>query len=183
MKPTIYNLIICFLSLAFVTSNAFANDHFGVCYYGNQTVDHIVCTGPTVVNEVTVKTNMNVAGSLRANKCTVGTLTINGSVTMNDSTIKGATTIVGELNATGVKFNDNVSITAKQARLNHVTINGSITMISTDPKPVLLVQCGTLITGSVIFKGTKGWVQMSNDALVQGKVENATIEFVSRQCD
>lgn len=183
MKPFITTRVIFFIGLICAYTCVSANDHFGVCYYGNQTVDHIVCTGPTVVSEVTVKSGMNVSGSLHASKMTAGSLTINGAATISEATIKGMTTMVGELTATRTTFNNNLTITANHARLDKVTVNGTLTLISSDAKPVLVLQCGTLITGSVIFKGTKGWVQMSNDTQVQGKVENATIEFVGKECN
>lgn len=170
------------ISLFFFIPAANAYQGFGVCNYGKQKIDNVVCYGPTVMKATTVTGDVKVTGSLQAENLTARNLLIQGSIDLKNSLIKGSTNATGYLHADHVEFKRGVAVTSNDIFLNTVKVNGMVTVTSQDKSPYLQLQCGSTITGAVLFDGKAGVVQITGDSLVQGKVINGSMEFVKRDC-
>ncbi|VVC76786.1 hypothetical protein AQUSIP_21130 [Aquicella siphonis] len=175
-------LLLC-AGLLLVASSAQAYTGFGVCNYGKETIPSVVCYGPTVLKQTTVTGDIKVTGALQAENISARALLIEGSVDLRDSQISGSVNITGSLNADHVEFQKGVAVESDSVILSHTKVNGLMTVTSTQKNPYLQVQCSSVITGSVLFDGKAGVVQVTGDSLVQGKVVNGSLEFVKRECD
>jgi hypothetical protein len=160
----------------------YAYKGFGICSYGKEKLNSIVCSGPTVLNATIVLNDLKVVGSLDANKASAGNVTIEGSAYMKDSTIRGPLNVDGKLTAYGGNFQNNIFISADQVLLSHSMVAGSIVITSKSTKPTITIQCDSQINGSVVFNGTKGWVQITDDSMIRGRIINATMEFIRVKC-
>lgn len=169
-------------SLLFFTASANAYQGFGVCNYGKQKIDSVVCYGPTVMKATTVNGDVKVTGSLQAENLTAKNLLIQGSVDLKNSLIKGSTNATGALHTDHVEFKQGVAVTGNDIVMSTTKVNGMVTVTSQDKSPYLQLQCGSTITGAVLFDGKAGVVQITGDSLVQGKVVNGSMEFVKRDC-
>lgn len=169
------------LSVCFVTM-VFAYTGYGICNYGGETVPAVVCYGPAVLKGTTVSGDLKVAGPLTADSVTAGSLTITGSAQMINSKVKGAVVITGNFNATNVNFNQTINITSDNIQLHHVKIKGSVMVSSTDSTPYVVIDCGSIISGDVVFSGKAGVIQITDDSIVQGRVHNGAMEFVKHKC-
>lgn len=174
--------IALLISLFLFSCSANAYQTFGVCNYGKQTIDSVVCYGPTVMKSTIVTGDIKVTGSLQAEDLTAKNLLIQGSVDLKNSLIKGSTNAAGYLHADHVEFKQGIAVTSNDIFLNSVKVNGMVTVTSQDKSPYLQLQCGSTITGAVLFDGKAGVVQVTGDSLVQGKVVNGAMEFVKRDC-
>jgi hypothetical protein len=177
MKKIIFSII----TLTFLNS-AHAYTGFGVCNYGKETVDSVICYGPTVLVQTTVTGNIKVTGSLQAENISVKNLVIEGSVDIKNSEVKGTVNIAGALMSDHVEYKKGVAVTSDKITLNNTRVNGLMTVTSKQNSPYLQVQCNSVITGAVLFDGKAGVVQITGDSLVQGKVVNGSLEFVKRTC-
>lgn len=174
------SLLLC-LSLLSVTA-AFAYQEFGVCNYGKQTLDTVVCYGPTVMKSTTVTGDIKVTGSLQASDVNAINLLIQGATDLKNSIVRGSSVITGSFHADHVEFKRGISVTGNDLVLSSTKVNGMVTVTSPDKSPYVQVQCGSTITGSILFDGKAGTVQITGDSLVQGKVLNGALEFVKRDC-
>jgi hypothetical protein len=174
---------VCSTLLAILlTSTVYAHTSFGICNYSKENVSYVICYGPAVLNSTTVSNDVKVAGTLDADKTSAGTVTIEGSAYLRDSTIRGPLNIEGKLTAYGVKFQDNIFVSSAKVLLSRSIVSGSIIITSKSANPNLILQCHTTIANSVVFNGSKGLVQISDDSVVQGKIVNATMEFINKKC-
>lgn len=175
-------LLLCIMLFCSIPA-AQAYTGFGVCNYGKQTIPSVVCYGPTVLKQTTVNGDINISGSLTAENISARSLMIEGDVELKNSQITGTVNITGSLDAEYVQFSQGVAVEADTVILNHSKVNGLMTITSNDKNPYLQLQCGSVITGSVLFDGKAGVVQITGDSLVQGKVVNGSQEFVKRDCN
>jgi hypothetical protein len=176
-------LIICGLLTGLMSATSYAYTGFGVCNYGNQTVTSIVCYGPTVLKQTTVNGDIKVTGDLKAENISVRDIVVQGAADISNSEVSGSVNVTGSFTANQVQFQKGVAIQSDSAILSHSKVNGLMTMTSDQSTPYLQVQCGSVVTGSVLFDGKAGVVQITGDSLVQGKVVNGSMEFVKRNCD
>ena len=163
-------------------SVGYAYTGFGICNFGKETVTEVICYGPTVLKETKVTGNVNISGPLKAQDVSLGSMNITGSVDIEASMVTGPVEVTGAFKAQDVKFQKDLSLTAHDMLLRHSTVDGSITVHSSTSKPYLKIECGTAINGSVIFSGMPGVVQITNDSLIRGKLENGEFEFVQKKC-
>ncbi|MBX3708291.1 MAG: hypothetical protein KIT56_04425 [Gammaproteobacteria bacterium] len=176
--------IVIFLGvIAIFMNSAYAYTGFGVCNFGKETVSSVVCYGPTVMKQTTVNGDIKVTGSLQAENIFVRGMLIEGSTDLKVSQVSGAVKIVGSLYADRVEFKKGVAVESHNIILNNSKINGLMTITSEQKNPYLQLQCGSIITGSVLFDGKAGVVQITGDSLLQGKVINGSMEFVKRKCN
>lgn len=176
-------LFYCAASAMLLASAAHAYTGFGMCNFGKENMSHVVCYGPAVLKGTNVSGDMKVAGPLSADSISAGTITIAGTVKMLNSKVIGEANIVGTLDANNVEFMKNVNITSNSITLSHSKLDGTIKVTEHQSRPQLLIECGTIITGSVIFTDKAGIVQMTDDSSVQGKIVNGSQEFVRKSCN
>lgn len=172
--------IILFSQLFIQLGHAY--EGFGVCNHGKETIPSVVCYSPAVLRQTTVTGGIKVTGSLQAESITARDLTVEGAVSISDSSITGAVNITGTLNADHVVFKQGVAVESDTIALNHSQIGGLLTVTSLTNSPTIQLQCNSVIKGSVLFDGKAGIVQVTNDSSVQGKVVNGSLEFVTRKC-
>lgn len=165
-----------------LTDPVYSYTGISVCNHGKETVSTVVCYGPTVLKETTVKGDIKITGSLQADNITADAVVVDGGMEITTADIRGSVNVTGDLNADHVKFHKGVAVTGEEIMLNHTTINGLMMISSTDKNPLLQVQCGSVIKGSVLFEGKAGVIQVSDDSQIQGKVINGSQEFVKRVC-
>ena len=75
-----------------------------------------------------------------------------------------------------------ISVTSDSVTLANTKLDGSIKVTYQQSKPTVLVECGTIVSGNIIFAGKPGVVQMTNDSSLQGKIVNGTQEFLQKKC-
>lgn len=170
--------MIRYILLMVLTGPLYALTGFDVCNYGKLTIPFVNCNGPAILKETKVDGDINVTGSLQADSISVKSILVQGSTQISDSQVKGSVNITGDLSADHVLFSQGIAVTSTSAILNHSKVNGLVTMTSDNKNPYLQVLCGSVVTGSVLFDGKPGVVQVSGDSSVQGKIVNGSMEFV-----
>lgn len=174
--------VILSLFALFLLNSAYAYTGFGVCNYGKETVATVICYGPTVLKQTTVSGNIKVTGSLQAEDISVNDILVEGNVDIKNSAVNGALNVTGSLMSDHVEYKKGIAVNSDQITLNNSKVNGLVTVTSTQKPPYLQVQCNSVVTGSVLFDGKAGVVQITGDSIVQGKVVNGSLEFVKRTC-
>lgn len=172
--------LVCATLLLASTANAYVG--FGVCNFGKEVVPSVVCYGPAVLKQTTIQGDMKIAGSLSAENITVGAMTVSGDTDIANSTVNGASDITGALHSDHTNFGKGINIQGEDVLLNHSVIKGSMTISSSNNTPYLKIQCSSAITGTVVFDGKPGVIQITGDSAVQGKVTNGAMEFVKKSC-
>jgi hypothetical protein len=165
-----------------LTNTLYAYTGFGVCNFGKEVVEAVICYSPAVLKQTTIKGDIKVTGSLKADSITARGMIIEGNVDIQNSQINGQVNVTGDFYANNVEFKKGVAVTGTDIVLNNSNVNSLMTITSTIKTPYLQVQCGSVISGSVLFSDKAGVVQITGDALVQGKVVNGSLEFVKRTC-
>jgi cytoskeletal protein CcmA (bactofilin family) len=173
-----FTLIILFFSYA-----VFADESSGICVYGNETVESVVCYGPTVMKQTIVKGDVKVVGTLRAENISAQHLQVEGAAELKNSLINQSTKVTGSLSADNVEFKQGIAIESDSVLLNQSKVNGMVTITSPIKTPYLQVQCGTVITGAILFDGKAGIIQLTGDSLIkQDKVSNGAMQRVQSNC-
>lgn len=162
---------------------AYAVTGYSVCTYNKQAVDSVVCYGPTVMNDTTVRGDIKVTGSLKAKNISAQNVIVEGSAEISDAKIMGSVNIVGSLTAMNVEFLKGVAVESDAVLLNHTVVNGLVTITSSQKSPVLQVQCSSALNSAVLFSGKAGVVQITGDAYLKGKVANGAVQFVKVNCN
>ncbi len=171
------------LLILLIINPAFAYVGFNVCNHGQETLDTVVCDGPGVLKQTTIKGNVQVSGTLQASEIKANDLKVLGATELSDSSISGEVNITGSLTADQVQFGKGVAVTSDKIILKHTIINGTLIVTSPDTTPYIQVQCGSVIKGSVLFFGKPGVVQVTGDSVVQGKIVNGATEFIKQDCN
>lgn len=174
-------IIISVLTL--INHPVFAYSGFGVCNHGKETLDSVMCDGPAVLKQTTVKGNMNVTGKLYAEGISVSSMTVLGDAELSNSEVNGQAKIVGNLKADHVSFKKGLAVESDTIFLSHSVVGGTLIITSNQSTPYVQVQCSSAVKGSVLFDGKAGVVQVTGDSVVQGKIINGSTEFVKRSCD
>lgn len=172
-----FGIIIFSLSVA-----ALAYQGFGICNHGKETLANVICYGPTVLKETTVIGDIKVAGPLTAIHVSAGSLTINGAVDLQDTKVKGIVNVTGNLTATDTEFQKNVVLDATDINLHHSRVVGSMIVNSSSKNPNILMECGSVIKGSLTFSGKAGVIQITDDSIVVGKITNGSMIFIKKTC-
>ena len=175
-------LLFFLLATFFMPQTTFAYVGFGICNFGKERVEHVICYGPTVLNETMVSGEVKVAGPLKAYKVLMESMTITGAARVQNSSVSGPVIVKGYLYASSTIFEKDLIVTSNRLDLDHVLIKGSVTMHSDKDKPYIKLQCGSRVMGSVTFDGVAGVVQMTDDSKVEGKIQNGVIEFIKQKC-
>lgn len=178
----LYIRLIGILLTAFSASVAQAYVGFGVCNFGDQKVDSVVCYGPAVLKQTTIAGDLKVAGTLDAQHITVQGMSVEGAANISDSDVGGAVSISGDLNSNQVNFQKDLDVTGDNISLSHTTIRGSMTVHSKSKSPYVVMQCGTVIRGTVVFADKAGVIQITGDSIVAGKIKNGSMEFIKASC-
>ena len=165
-----------------VSSIGYANQEFGACNFIKEKVSSVICYGPTILNETIVTGDVKVAGTLKASKVLIGSMTINGSADIQNARVSGLVNVKGYMHASFVNFENDLRITTTKLDFDHTSVKGSVTISSDKIKPYFKIECGSDITGSVTFEGVPGVVQMTDDSAIHGKINNGEIEFVKTKC-
>jgi hypothetical protein len=159
-----------------------ADKDTGVCVFGNETVDSVVCYGPTVMKQTIVKGDVKVVGTLRAENISARNIQVQGNAELRNSLISQSAKVVGSLSANNVEFKQGVAVESDSVSLNQTKVNGMVTITSPANTPYFQVQCNSVVTGAVLFDGKAGVIQITGDSLVQGRVSNGAMERVKRDC-
>ena len=177
-----YIRVVGILLIALSANVAQAYVGFGVCNFGDQKVDSVVCYGPAVLKQTTIAGDLKVAGTLDAQHITVQGMSVEGAANISDSEVGGAVSITGNLTSNQVNFQKDVDVTADNISLSHTNIKGSLTIHSNSNSPYLVMQCGTVIRGTVVFADKAGVIQITGDSIVAGKIKNGSMEFIKADC-
>jgi cytoskeletal protein CcmA (bactofilin family) len=176
--------IIASVALFFAAVNiAYADEGFGMCNYGNQTVPSVICYGPAVLKQTIVGGNIKVVGPLTARNVVARSLSVNGTADVENSDIQGPVDITGYLQAYNCHFLKGMTVNSDNILLNHTVITGDVTVNSSATKPTIKLLCSSSITGTLTFGGIAGVIQVSDDSTLQGKIHNGTMEFVRVECN
>ncbi len=170
------------LTALFATATAQAYVGFGVCNFGDQKVDSVVCYGPAVLKQTSIAGDLKVAGTLDAQRITAQAMNVEGAAKISDSDIAGPASVNGNLTATQVNFQKDVNVTGTNIFFSRTSIKGTVTVNSTSSAPYVVMQCGTIVRGTVIFAGKAGVVQITGDSIVAGKIKNGSMEFIKASC-
>lgn len=166
--------------LAATTAEAYVG--FGVCNFGDQKVDSVICYGPAVLKQTSIAGDLKVAGTLDAQRITTQAMSVEGAAKVSDSDIAGNASVTGNLTATKVNFQKDLSVTGNNIFFSNTSIKGTVTVNSSNSAPYVVMQCGTIIRGAVIFAGKAGVVQITGDSIVAGKIKNGAMEFIKATC-
>lgn len=169
--------------LGLLVINTCAADDFGICNYGKQNLPAVICFGPAILNNTSVRGNIKVVGPLTARGVQAKSLQVTGSAEVHDTQIAAAVEITGYLQSYGSHFYTTLTVEGDQLFLDHTIIGGDVTMTSNVNKPIITLQCNSSITGNVTFGGVAGVLQVSDDSAMQGKVNNGTLEFIRPKCN
>ena len=164
-------------------SIAYGYTGFGICNFGKEQVDQVICYGPTVLKDTIILQEVKVAGPLKADNVTMGSMMVTGTVNIAHSTIKGAAELTGTLNAEQVNFKQGLSVVSEQVVLNHSVIIGPFKINSQHQTPYVDLNCGTKVAGPIIFDGIMGVVRKTEDSMVEGKIKNGKMENSNKKCD
>lgn len=172
-------------SLALILINpAYAVTGFDVCNFGKEQVPAVMCNGPTVMKQTTVAGDIKVTGSLQADMITVQSILVQGSTQISNSQVSGSVNVTGNFNADHVEFKRGIAIQSDNIILNSTKVNGLVTISSPNKTPYLQIQCGSQVTGAVLFDGKPGIVQITaNDSVIKGKIVNGSSQYVEKKCD
>lgn len=173
------------VSFAMILINsAYAITGLNVCNYGKEDVSSVVCNGPTIMKQTTVNGDVNVTGSLQADMIFVKSVIVKGSTQLSNSRVSGSVNIVGDLDADNIAFAQGIAVQSDNIILNHTKVNGLVTITSPDKTPYLQIQCSSEVTGSILFDGKPGVVQItSDDSVIRGKIINGSTEYMTKKCE
>lgn len=174
--------ILCGFSILMALTNVYAYTGYSVCNYGKQTVASVNCEGPAVLIDTTVMAGVTVVGPFRATNVSMGTLTITGDTDMDSCKVAGPATITGSLDAKKVSFKKGLEITSDNISLHHTTVKGNLTIHSANTNPTLTMECGSSVSGIVVFDGKAGIIRITDDSIVQGKITNGSMIFTKQSC-
>lgn len=177
MKMSILSMLVS--SLMISTANAYTG--FGICNFGDETVSAVICEGPSVLKGTTVLGDLRVTGPLTAEKVSAQSLTITGSVDVQNSKVTGNVNVTGNFRANGVEFRKGLNLTSDSVLLHKVKVKGSVAIHSSSNTPYLTMEC-TSIRGDVTFTGKAGILKITDDSVVQGKVINGSMIFLKSKC-
>ena len=163
-------------------SSAYAYTGFGICHFGKENIDKLICYGPTVLKETHIIHELKVAGMLNAKDATMGSLMITGAAKLDNVTVEGAAEITGVLKANKVRFQQGLNIIAHRIYLNQSSVVGPVKINSETDTPYLEMICGSKISGPIEFDGREGIIRMTSDSNIQGKVTNGKIENIQKKC-
>lgn len=175
-------IIVKGMFLACMVTNGYAYKGFDICNFGVETVSSVVCYGPAVLKGTTVSGDLKVTGPFTAEKITVSALNITGAADIIDSKVSDTVEVTGSLSAKGVEFAKGLTLTSDYIMLHKVKIRGSVTVNSSSNTPYMTMECGTTIRGDVTFTGKAGVIQITDDSVVQGKVNNGAMVFIKAKC-
>lgn len=161
-------------------TQAYGYKGFDICNFGVETVPSVVCYGPAVLKGTTVAGDLKVTGPLTAEKVTVGSLNITGATDLIDTTVSGTVQVTGNLTATNVVFSKGLTLNSDKIVLHKVKVRGAVNITSSS-SPNLTMEC-TSIRGDVTFNGKAGIVQITDDSVVTGKVNNGSMIFIKSKC-
>jgi cytoskeletal protein CcmA (bactofilin family) len=168
----------------FLITPVYAITGLEVCNYGKEQVSSVVCNGPTIMKQTSVNGDINVTGSLQADMIFVKSVIVKGSTQLSDSQVSGSVNITGDLSADNVTFKQGIAVQSDNIILNRTKVNGLVTITSPDKIPYLQIQCGSEVTGSVLFDGKPGVVQITaDDSVVRGKIINGSTMYVNKKCE
>lgn len=154
----------------------------GICNYSKQKVNAVVCFGPAILKDTIVNGNIKVVGPLTAINVEAKSLSVTGSADIQNTEVVGAVDVTGYLEANNSHFYSTMNVQSDKLLLNHTIIGGDIHMDSAVTKPIITMKCGTSATGTVIFGGMAGTVQVSDDSSFPGKIKNGVMEFIRSKC-
>jgi hypothetical protein len=163
-------------------NSVYAYTGFGVCNYGKESIPSVICYGPTVMKETHVAGDIKVTGSLQAENISTRGIQVEGTVNLSNAQVSGAVNVTGDFSADHVQFAQGVAVTGTQIILSNTKVNGLMTITSDKDSPTLQVLCNSTITGSVLFSGKAGVIQVTDNSSIQGKVVNGSMQFVKYDC-
>lgn len=166
------------IMLGFISNPLFAYTGFGICNHGNETLASVICDGPSVFKQTTVKGDMKISGTLQAEGVTAGSLTVLGDTQISNSQVKGRTNIVGSLKANNVRFEKGLNVESDKIFLSQSEVKGSLIITSKDKTPYIELQCGSVIKGNILFDGKAGVIKVTVNSASQGKIQNGSSVFV-----
>ncbi len=175
-------LLSLLATLFFISGNVLAYTGFDICNHGKEEVPSVICQGPSVLKDTTVKGNINVVGPLTAVNVTAAAVEIVGNTDLQNTKIGGPVSIKGNLKANNVVFEKDVNIEANTISLHGTRIKGSMTISSTNANPELTMECSSVILGTLTFVGKAGVIRITDDSVVKGKITNGSMIFEKQSC-
>ena len=126
--------------------------------------------GNVIFNGTTIEEGLTITGNLEAKDATLNSLNIVGAATLKNTTISGATQIVGGLQATDSNFKDKIQITSKTVTLNHSNTQ-DIEIKDDDAKssPSVYLNDNSVVNGNITFVDGNGLVK-NNNSKINGKI-------------
>src|SRR5947207_3072117 len=147
------NLILLVSVAVLGVNTSYAQDAFSSCSHGKENLASVICYGPAVLKETTVRGNIKVVGPLTARKVIAHSLQVTGTADLQDMQVAEAVEITGYLQAYDSHFYKGLTIQADNALLNHTIVGGDVEMNSSATKPYFRVQCGSSVNGNITFGG------------------------------
>jgi hypothetical protein len=153
----------------------------GLVSYGKETVDTLQGNGFVSLDGTTVRSKLEVNGSLKAVDARVGFLLCNGYASLQNSIIHGSSEIKGFMSAVNTQFEGLIVATTQKIYLTDC-ITESITIKEagwTIGSQSISLQGHTTVKGSIIFESNQGVIYLSEHSKILGQVIGGRIEKLS----
>lgn len=129
----------------------------------------VVVRGPAKVKELHVGGDFSVFGPLNAKQLTViGKLVVQGPLKVKDAKLK-TVTVNGPVKIDESTISSSLNYAANEGVIDDSTV-ADITVRGSSYKPAILCLDKTRVTGEVAFVGTKGTIYLKDGAVVTGSV-------------
>ncbi len=161
--------------------NPIQNISSGIVSYGKETVDTLQGNGLVSLDGTTVRSKLEVNGSLKAVNATIGFLVCTGYANLQECVIYGTSEIKGFMSATKTVFQGQINASTQKIYCTDC-ITESITVKEagwTIGAQSIELKGKTLVKGSIIFESNKGTVYVSDQSRILGKVIGGTVEKLS----
>lgn len=164
------------------SASCLADANFGSCSHGKENLDSVICYGPAILKDTTVRGNIKVVGPLTAKNVMARSMQVTGEANVENTKVADLVEVTGYLKAVSSHFFKGLTVQGDNVLLNGTIVSGDVTVSSTATKPYFRMQCGSSVTGNVIFGGIAGVVQVSDDSSLVGKIQNGVMEFIRVKC-
>lgn len=172
------NTVGCVAMLLILMSRGYAVDSNQVCEKKSGTVrcqsgevDTIRGVGLVYVNQTSVKKRLEAKGRVFIQSAQINEMKVYGEVVLVDTAVFGAASVYGHVNSQQSQFNQALVV---YGNTMHALGSGfkDIIVESDIKNPHVVLAGQSVVSGSVIFKGEYGTVELLGGAKVMGKIIN-----------
>lgn len=172
------SLIFVLIAFSFIAS-LFAEPTkvVGGANFGHETLEAIDGTGLVKLNGTTVDNEVHVLGSLISQNGQIGSINVNGEVTLTATTVKHGGSIMGSFQAVRSKIEAPLTILGQKTVITNSKLSG-ITIKKDSAykgKQIIELRLGSIVDGPIHFESGKGEVLLYQSSQVLGPVTGGKI--------